>query len=131
MPDKRLVVDRRRPGASQRIRAHGRAEHQLLGLSAAAERCATHMQRARAFVFAAEEDFGIVPVEAQACGTPVIAYGRGGELETVRRAAIARPSGVFFPEQNVDASCAAVQSFEEPATKRQPTSLPGSLAAVR
>ena len=42
-----------------------------------------HMRRAKAFVFAAEEDFGIVPVEAQACGTPVIAYGAGGALETV------------------------------------------------
>ena len=38
------------------------------------------MQRARAFVFAAEEDFGITPVEAQACGTPVIAFGKGGAL---------------------------------------------------
>jgi glycosyltransferase involved in cell wall biosynthesis len=41
------------------------------------------MQRAKAFVFAAEEDFGIVPVEAQAAGTPVIAYRKGGSLETV------------------------------------------------
>lgn len=43
-----------------------------------------YMQHAKAFVFAAEEDFGITPVEAQACGTPVIAYGKGGSLETVR-----------------------------------------------
>ena len=42
-----------------------------------------YMQKARAFIFAAEEDFGIVPVEAQACGTPVIAFGKGGVTETV------------------------------------------------
>ena len=48
------------------------------------ERMRDLMRGARAFVFAAEEDFGIVPVEAQACGTPVIAYGRGGARETVR-----------------------------------------------
>ena len=43
-----------------------------------------YMQRAKAFVFAAEEDFGIIPIEAQACGTPVIAFGKGGSLETVK-----------------------------------------------
>jgi glycosyltransferase involved in cell wall biosynthesis len=69
------------------------------------------MQRARAFVFAAEEDFGIVPVEAQACGTPVIAYGKGGVRETVR----AGVTGMFFEEQTVQSVCEAVEQFEAKA----------------
>lgn len=71
-----------------------------------------HMQRARGFVFAAEEDFGIAPLEAQACGTPVIAFGKGGALETVRGQKAEQPTGVFFEEQTVDALCQAVESFE-------------------
>jgi glycosyltransferase involved in cell wall biosynthesis len=82
------------------------------------------LQRARAFVFAAEEDFGIVPVEAQACGTPVIAYGKGGALETVD-ATSANPTGVLFPAQTVAALNEAVDRFEslgavfDPAAIRQ------------
>ena len=56
-----------------------------------------YMQKAKAFVFAAEEDFGIVPIEAQACGTPVIAYGKGGALETI----LDKKTGLFFKEQTV------------------------------
>lgn len=67
------------------------------------------MQRAKAFVFAAEEDFGIVPVEAQACGTPVIAYGKGGVLETV----VENKTGIFFKEQNTESLTKAIQNFEE------------------
>ncbi|MNC38082.1 GDP-mannose-dependent alpha-(1-6)-phosphatidylinositol monomannoside mannosyltransferase [compost metagenome] len=67
-----------------------------------------HMQRAKAFVFAAEEDFGIIPVEAQACGTPVIAYGKGGVLETV----LEKKTGVFFHEQTEDSIKDAVGRFE-------------------
>jgi glycosyltransferase involved in cell wall biosynthesis len=67
-----------------------------------------HMQRARAFVFAAEEDFGIVPVEAQACGTPVIALGRGGLLETM----IPGTTGLFFNEQTPKSLLQAVDEFE-------------------
>ena len=54
-----------------------------------------HMQRAKAFVFAAEEDFGITPVESQACGTPVIAFGKGGALETVNCEVGLHPTGTF------------------------------------
>jgi glycosyltransferase involved in cell wall biosynthesis len=68
-----------------------------------------HMENARAFVFAAEEDFGIVPVEAQACGTPVIAYGRGGATETV----VPETTGVFFERQEVGALKQAVREFED------------------
>ncbi|MEA3245517.1 MAG: glycosyltransferase [Gemmatimonadota bacterium] len=78
-----------------------------------------HLRGARAFVFAAEEDFGIVPVEAQACGTPVIAYGKGGALETVvplaasaATAGGARPTGLFFGEQTVESLREALDRFE-------------------
>ena len=70
------------------------------------------MQNAKAFVFAAEEDFGIIPVEAQACGTPVIAYGRGGSLETVNGLNSESPTGVFFAEQSTAAVITAVAQFE-------------------
>ncbi|GEA17230.1 hypothetical protein E306M_03640 [Moorella sp. E306M] len=72
------------------------------------------MSRARAFVFAAEEDFGIVPVEAQACGTPVIAYGKGGVEDTVVPATgdnWEAATGLFFYEQSVEALEAAVRQF--------------------
>ena len=73
-----------------------------------------HLRSARAFVFAAHEDFGISPVEAQACGTPVIAYGAGGSLETVRPlGAAARPTGLHFPEQTAASLVQAVQAFED------------------
>ncbi|MGO4496268.1 glycosyltransferase family 4 protein [Paenibacillus sp. 2RAB27] len=72
-----------------------------------------HMQRAKAFVFAAEEDFGIAPLEAQACGTPVIAYGKGGALETINGIFESLvPTGVFFKEQTVSSIIDAVQIFE-------------------
>jgi len=74
------------------------------------------MQKARAFVFAAEEDFGITPVEAQACGTPVIAYGKGGALETVRGQGTEEPTGMFFYEQTTEAIKEAVKSFETLST---------------
>ncbi len=72
-----------------------------------------HMQRAKAFVFAAEEDFGIIPVEAQACGTPVIAYGAGGALETVidYEKDAEKATGIFFNEQTPDCLADAVKRF--------------------
>lgn len=77
------------------------------------------MEKASAFVFAAEEDFGIIPVEAQACGTPVIAYGKGGALETVR-AVGDTPTGVFFGEQSVQSLRSAVLDFERRQSMFQP-----------
>lgn len=64
--------------------------------------------RARALVFTAEEDFGIVPVEVMASGRPVLAYGRGGALDSV----VAGRTGQFFAEQSVDAVVDAVQEME-------------------
>ena len=79
-----------------------------------------HMRRAKAFVFAAEEDFGIMPVEAQACGTPVIAFGRGGALETVNAPESDRPTGLFFDRQSEDSIVAAVRRFEAEAARFTP-----------
>ncbi|HCD4161836.1 TPA: glycosyltransferase, partial [Klebsiella pneumoniae] len=70
-----------------------------------------YMKKAKAFVFAAEEDFGITPVEAQACGTPVIAFGKGGVLETIKGLDQESPTGVFFYEQKVDSLINAVHLF--------------------
>lgn len=69
----------------------------------------------RAFMFPGEEDFGITPVEAQASGRPVIAYGRGGALETVRGLADDQdnPTGVFFERQTVDDVIAAIKRLED------------------
>ncbi|MBD2177539.1 glycosyltransferase family 4 protein [Pseudanabaena sp. FACHB-1998] len=72
-----------------------------------------YMQNAKAFVFAAEEDFGITPVEAQACGTPVIAYGRGGVCESVIGLDKEFPTGVFFPQQTAMSIVEAVKEFEK------------------
>ncbi|MGO4709802.1 glycosyltransferase [Chryseobacterium sp. 2TAF14] len=68
-----------------------------------------YISNARAFVFSSVEDFGIAPVEAQSCGTPVIAYGKGGVLETV----IENKTGVFFKTQDVAAIVDAVREFED------------------
>jgi glycosyltransferase involved in cell wall biosynthesis len=70
--------------------------------------------QARAFLFAAEEDFGIAPVEAQSYGLPVIAYGRGGARETVIDARLhpyEAPTGVLYEEQTVESICQAIDQF--------------------
>lgn len=65
----------------------------------------------RALLFCADEDFGMVPLEAQACGRPVIAFGAGGSLETVRGNAPDR-TGVYFPEQTVESLVDGILRFE-------------------
>lgn len=70
-------------------------------------------QTARAFVFAALEDFGIVPVEAQACGTPVICLGKGGTAETVRPLGEGAATGVWFEDQTVESLVGAIDRFVE------------------
>ncbi|CAB3804964.1 hypothetical protein LMG28614_06107 [Paraburkholderia ultramafica] len=78
-----------------------------------------HLQRARAFVCAAEADFGIVPLEAQACGTPVIAFGKGDALEMVVPVGDAHPTGLYFGCQTVGSMRDAIDRFErlrEPIT---------------
>jgi glycosyltransferase involved in cell wall biosynthesis len=107
MPDKRLIIVGEGPDF-EKIQAKAGPNVKLVGHQAF-DRLVEYMRHARAFVFAAEEDFGIVPVEAQACGTPVIAYGRGGVTESV----IAGQTGVFFQEQTVESLCDAVNRFEQ------------------
>ena len=110
MPDKRLIVIGDGPEAAK-IRAKAGSNVTLMGYQPF-EVLKDHMQRAKAFVFASVEDLGIVPIEAQACGTPVIAYGRGGVLETVKGLDHETPTGVFFSQQTPEAVAEAVALFE-------------------
>jgi glycosyltransferase involved in cell wall biosynthesis len=112
MPDKRLVVIGEGPDL-QRCKSLAQTPNiELIGYQPFAQ-LRDYMQRARAYVFAAEEDFGITMVEAQACGTPVIAYGRGGACETVQPLGTkAQPTGVLFDAQTPEAICEAVGLFE-------------------
>ncbi|MGL4562494.1 MAG: glycosyltransferase [Brevinema sp.] len=75
--------------------------------------------KAKAFVFAAEEDFGILPVEAQSLGTPVIAFGVGGSCETVQE----NVTGLFFMEQTIDSMEQAVRRFELEEDKFDPLTI--------
>ena len=106
MPDRRLTVIGDGPQYKQ-LKAMAGPNVTLLKYQPF-EVLREHMRHASAFVFAAEEDFGIVPVEAQACGTPVIAYGRGGAAETI----VNGTTGVFFAEQTAESIVDAVREFE-------------------
>ncbi len=106
MPDKNLVVIGSGPDFDK-IKACAGPNVTLLGYQPD-KVLRDYMQRARAFVFAAKEDFGITPLEAQASGTPVIAFGEGGATETV----VPGETGVFFFEQSVESVREAVDDFE-------------------
>jgi len=118
LPDRRLVIVGDGPDA-EKIRAAAGANVTLVG-AAPRERVRTLLRGARAFLFAADEDFGIAPVEAQACGIPVLAYGRGGALETIRGANDKAPTGVFFTEQTTDDIVRAVRQLDDFATPISP-----------
>jgi glycosyltransferase involved in cell wall biosynthesis len=110
MPDKRLIVIGDGPEMAK-AKSINAPNVTLLGFQPFAV-LLEHMRNAKAFVFAAEEDFGISPVEAQACGTPVIAFGKGGVLETVCGLDHPQPTGVFYDAQTVSSLVAAVGEFE-------------------
>lgn len=111
MPDKKLIVIGDGPDM-KKLKAKAGSNVVILGYQPF-EVLKDHMQRARAFIFAAEEDFGITPLEAQACGTPVIAYGKGGSLETVRGFnEWSKPTGLFFHEQSAEAIKRAITQFD-------------------
>jgi glycosyltransferase involved in cell wall biosynthesis len=90
-----------------------------------------YYRRCEALIFPGEEDFGIVPVEAQACGKPVIAFGKGGALETVvpldspgaETLPCLSPTGVFFYEATVEALCDAVALCQRHASAFNPTAI--------
>ena len=112
MPDKTLYVIGDGPDF-QRLKARATPNVHLMGYADSAT-LQKYMREAKAYVFAAEEDFGIMPVEAQACGTPVIAYGKGGALETVRAVGLNdEPTGTFFYQQTGAAVADAVERFEQ------------------
>jgi glycosyltransferase involved in cell wall biosynthesis len=119
LPSRKLIVIGDGPEAAK-LRANCPANVVLLGWQPDTV-VQEHLKSARAFIFAAHEDFGISPVEAQACGTPVIAYGVGGAAETVRdlRSA-AQPTGLLFDEQTAASLLGAVCAFESAARNVDP-----------
>lgn len=106
MPDKKLVVIGGGPNL-EAYRKLANANVTVMGYQPF-DVLKEKMQHAKAFVFAADEDFGMIPIEAQSCGTPVIAYGHGGSLETVNGG----KTGLFFNEQTPEAIVEAVNRFE-------------------
>ena len=106
MPDKKLLVIGDGP-EHKKIKALASDNVEILGYQGD-DVLLDHLRRAKAFVFAAQEDFGIIPVEAQACGTPVIAFGRGGARETV----LDKITGLLFEEQTEVSLIDAVARFE-------------------
>ena len=107
LPDKNLIVIGEGPDkknlqklAKENVKFEGKvSEDKMVRL----------LQKAKALLFAADEDFGIIPVEAQSCGTPVIGYRKGGLLETV----IEDQTGVFFHEQNEFSIIQAIKKLEK------------------
>jgi glycosyltransferase involved in cell wall biosynthesis len=118
LPDRQLVVIGDGPEAP-RLRPKLAPNIQLLG-EQPLPALLHHLQRARAFVFAAIEDFGIAPLEAQACGTPVIALGKGAALETIRGLDNPQPTGVFFADQTAAGLRSAVGLFERESSRIYP-----------
>ncbi len=93
--------------ASSNIELLGRVDFETLK---------NYLKKAKAFIYMADEDFGILPVEAQACGTPVIAYRKGGVLESV----IENKTGLFFDYQNEESLISAILKFEKIEDKFEP-----------
>lgn len=112
MPDRKLIIVGDGPSADLvRREAAGAANIELRG-HVGQDEFARLMQGARAAIFAAEEDFGISTVEAQACGTPVIAFGKGGVCDILRPAPRPDATGLMFREQSAECIRDAVQRFE-------------------
>ena len=111
MPDKKLFVIGDGPDMSRCIEA-ATPNIKILGYQPT-DILKGYLQNAKAFIFAAEEDFGIAPLEAQACGTPVIAFAKGGAVETLSGLDSSRPSALFFHEQTSASLISAVHAFEK------------------
>ncbi|MEN2997719.1 MAG: glycosyltransferase family 4 protein [Brevinematia bacterium] len=109
LPDRKLVVIGDGPEFEKvKSIARGKRNIEILGYQPN-DVLKSYMQKAKAFIFAAEEDFGIMPVEAMACGTPVIAFGKGGATESV----IDGKTGILFHEQTVESLKEAISKFEK------------------
>lgn len=106
MPDKKLIVIGGGPNL-KKYQAMAKENVTIMGYQPF-KILKEKMQKAKAFIFAADEDFGMIPIEAEACGTPVIAYGHGGSLETVSEG----KTGLFFHEQTSNSIIEAVKKFE-------------------
>jgi glycosyltransferase involved in cell wall biosynthesis len=106
MPDKNLIVIGSGP-EKEKLISKASANIKIIGHQDT-DKLKVYMQKAKAFVFAAEEDFGIIVVEAMACGTPVIAWNYGGTCESV----IDGKTGILFADQTKDSIIAAVKKFE-------------------
>ena len=107
MPDKKLVVIGSGP-EKEKLKSIAGRNVEILSHQPP-EKLIAYMQRSKAFVFAAEEDFGIIVVEAMACGTPVIAWNGGGVKESVRDGV----TGILFNEQKADSIIKAVKEYEK------------------
>lgn len=107
MPDKKLLIIGSGP-EKEKIKMLAGANVEFLGYQPT-EQLKEYLKKAKAFVFAAEEDFGIIVVEAMACGTPVIAFNKGGTAESV----VNGKTGIHFNEQNPDSIKEAIKEFEK------------------
>lgn len=117
MPDLKLVIAGDGPSAPLVAKAaEGAPNVHVLG-RVSQPKLVELVQAARAFVFAAEEDFGIALVEAQAAGTPLICYGRGGAADIVREG----ETGLLFPDQSVESIVQAVREFVREEGRFQPS----------
>lgn len=102
----------------EKIKARAGKNIELLGYQSF-EDMRKIIQQAKAYIFAAEEDFGIAPIEAQACGVPVIAFGKGATLETIiggyanEHAIKNSDTGIFFKKQTIDSLLEAVDVLEK------------------
>lgn len=117
MPDKKLLVIGKGPDEIK-IKNRAAANIEFLGYQSD-EKLSEYMQKAKAFVFAAEEDFGIMVVEALSCGTPVIAFNKGGIRDTV----IENKTGILFDHQTPSSIKDAVEKFEKAEGRFQPVYL--------
>jgi len=117
MPEKKLIIVGEGP-EERKIKSKSGKNIEFVGFKTAGE-LSGFMQKAKAFVFAAEEDFGIVVIEALSCGTPVIALNKGGSAETV----INNKHGILFDEQTPGSLAGAVELFEKNEIKFDPKEL--------
>jgi glycosyltransferase involved in cell wall biosynthesis len=111
MPDKKLIIIGEGPDR-RKFESILTSNVSLLGYQPL-QTVVEKMQSAKALIIAPKEDFGMTSVEAQACGTAVVAFGQGGALETVRGLEKEKPTGIFFSQQSPEAICQAVEQFEK------------------